>query len=78
MWIILKNAEEVTLTYQQLAQTRYQLVQMQEQAVKMVANIENLQGRIAALEIENETLLREVDHWKAKAQFNKDKVANHD
>jgi len=75
MWIILKNAEEITETYRLVAR-------LQEQAINLRGNLTSRTNTIAelivGLELENETLQREVAHWQAKAQFNKDEVVNQD
>ena len=71
MWIILKNAEEVTETYKKLAELTVQIKRLDVEAAKSHQEYFEQKAKIAGLEFENETLLREVEHWKSKAQFNK-------
>lgn len=72
MWIILKNAEDITATYKKVVnlETEKDLLRSTISALKRQTEI--LKGKNTGLEIENETLQREVEHWKFKAQFNKD------
>lgn len=74
MWIILKNAEEVTETYKKVTQLQLKVEEQVRQLNHEWDLVASLKDKIYGLELENETLQREVEHWKLKAQFNKDEV----
>ena len=78
MWIILKNAEEITETYRLVARLQEQAINLRGNLTSRTNTIAELDAIIVGLELENETLQREVAHWQAKAQFNKDEVVNQD
>lgn len=66
MWIILKNADDVVETYKKVAELELAVDERNSVLRDAEQMIIKLSGKITGLELENETLRREVEHWKLK------------
>lgn len=66
--LLLKNAQDIVDVYKRVALLEIQLENRRFEASSAWRELDKAKGKIATLEIENETLLREVEHWKAEGK----------
>lgn len=71
MWILVKNADSVVEVYRRVAELEGEVKNLINDRTECMLLVDKLNGRIAVLELENETLQREVDHWKAEYSLKK-------